>query len=242
MPAAALHLGQTMQDKSSELPLIHDTVSSARNNRHIVFALYILLYLPLFYLEEKYLRTGYLVSYLPIDDLIPFCEWFAIPYYAWEPYLFLTGFYLFATRPAAFKDYMRFIGWSFFASVMIFALLPNGQNLRPTTFDHNNFCVQILKWTYATDTNTNVCPSLHVVGTLGAMFAMWRIQIPHNRFWRAAYMALGVVISISTVFVKQHSVLDVLVGIAVAVLFYFIVYCWRPAYLRAAARARQPEF
>ena len=37
-------------------------------------------------------------------------------------------------------------------------------------------------------------------------------------------LPLGLVISMSTVFVKQHSILDVFVAIPVCVILYFIIY------------------
>ena len=88
-----------MQNKISAFFHRPDVLSYINRRKHIVNTMYILLYLPIFMLEEAKLHTGYLVSYLPLDDLIPFCEWFAIPYYTWEPYLFFTGFFLFYTRP-----------------------------------------------------------------------------------------------------------------------------------------------
>ena len=108
-----------MQNKISAFFHRPDVLAYINRRKHIVYTAYILLYLPIFYLEEKYLRTGYLVSYLPLDDKIPFCEWFALAYYTWEPYLFFTGFFLFNYNSEAFKDFMRFLGWSFFTTVII---------------------------------------------------------------------------------------------------------------------------
>lgn len=228
-----------MQNKISAFFHRPDVLSYINRRKHIVYTLYILLYLPIFMLEEAKLHTGYLVSYLPLDDLIPFCEWFAIPYYTWEPYLFFTGFFLFYTRPENFKDFMRFLGWSFFTVVIIYAIFPNGQNLRPKSFAHDNFCVDIVEWTYKTDTNTNVCPSLHVVGTLTAMFALWRIRSREHRGWQVLNITVAVLICASTVFIKQHSILDVFTGAGLSVLFYFIIYHWRPAWIRTRAEKRE---
>ncbi len=228
-----------MQNKITAFFRRPAVASYIQRRKHIVYALYVALYLPIFMLEEKYLHTGYLVSYLPLDDKIPFCEWFAIPYYLWEPYLFFTGFYLFYTHKEKFKDFMRFLGWSFFTVVIIYAIFPNGQNLRPTSFARDNFCVDIVKWTYATDSNTNVCPSLHVVGTMTAMIALWRIRSPKHMGWQAVSIALATFICMSTVLIKQHSILDVFAGVALSILFYFIIYHWRPAKLAEKESRRE---
>lgn len=228
-----------MQNKITALFRRPAVAAYIQERKHIVYLLYIALYLPIFMLEEKYLHTGYLVSYLPLDSKIPFCEWFAIPYYLWEPYLFFTGFYLFYTHEENFKDFMRFLGWSFFTVVIIYAIFPNGQNLRPTNFAHDNFCVDIVKWTYATDSNTNVCPSLHVVGTMTAVIALWRIRSPKHMGWQVVSVTLAVFICLSTVFIKQHSILDIFAGVALSILFYFIIYHWRPARLAAKESRRE---
>ena len=74
-----------MQNKMTAFFRSPRFLSYINRRRHIVYVAYIALYLPIFYLEEKLNHVGYLVSYLPLDDKIPFCEWFAIPYYLWEP-------------------------------------------------------------------------------------------------------------------------------------------------------------
>ena len=216
-----------------------EVLSYIYKRRHIVYTAYIFLYLPIFMLEEKNLHTGYLVSYLPLDDKIPFCEWFALAYYAWEPYLFFTGFFLFNLDSEKFKDFMRFLGWSFFTVVILYAIFPNGQNLRPATFTRENFCIDIVRWTYAKDSNANVCPSLHVVGTMCAMFALWRVRSPKHMGWQVLSIVIAALICASTLFIKQHSVLDVITGVALSVLFYYIIYRWRPAYLQVRAEKRQ---
>ncbi len=228
-----------MQNKISAFFHRPEVIRYINRRKHILYVAYILLYLPIFYLEEKYLRTGYLVSYLPLDDKIPFCEWFALAYYTWEPYLFFTGFYLFNTSQENFRNFMRFLGWSFFTVVIIYALFPNGQNLRPTTFTRDNFCIDIVKWTYAKDSNANVNPSLHVVGTMTAAMALWHARTPRHRGWQVVSIVIAALICASTVFIKQHSILDVITGVALSILFYFIIYRWRPARIAAKAEKRE---
>lgn len=49
-------------------------------NRHLLLLLFVPLYLTAFYLIEKFITTDYWVSYIPLDDSIPFLEVFVIPY------------------------------------------------------------------------------------------------------------------------------------------------------------------
>lgn len=86
----------------------------------------------LFWLAEHLIVDKYWVSYLPIDDQIPFCRFFIIPYCTWHPLLFLMTVYLFFTDAPAFKRFVVYIGLGFGGSILFCMLFPNGQDLRPT--------------------------------------------------------------------------------------------------------------
>ena len=64
---------------------------------------------------------------------------------------------------------------------------------------------------YWMDGHANCLPSMHVAYSLYAGF--WGFA-RFERPWRAIYLAVGVAISVSTVLVKQHYVIDVLAGAA----------------------------
>ena len=123
--------------KTGRKPLKLGTVE---NYHHHWYLLIWLVYLTLFAIAEHVVTDNYWVSYLPLDDKIPFCRYFIIPYCLWHPLLFLM------TEPLRRRH---------------------------------------LQW----------------------------VMLP-----------LGLVISMSTVFVKQHSILDVFVAIPVCVILYFIIY------------------
>ena len=77
---------------------------------------------------------------------------------------------------------------------------------------------------YAADTNTNVLPSMHVIGCAALTLACFDSEPLRRRHLQWVMLPLGLVISMSTVFVKQHSILDVFVAIPVCVILYFIIY------------------
>ena len=195
---------------------------------HALYLLIIPLYMLIFSLEEKFIVTGYLVSYMPLDALIPFNEWFVIPYVLWYPLMIGTGVYLFLKDVEGFKNYLIYIGGGFLIVVLIYAIFPNGQDLRPTSFAHPNILTDAVKLLYSRDTNTNVCPSLHVVGTMGAMFALMKTKKLQKLWFQIFNVVLAIFISISTVYIKQHSILDVFAGVAFGFLYYFAVYSWLP--------------
>ncbi len=95
-------------------------------------------YFVAFFLAEKYVTSGYWVSYSPLDDKIPFVEEFVIFYLLWFPAVWCVGLYLLFREPDAFRRYIWFIMIGYTASLVIFFVFPNGQDLRPASFERSN--------------------------------------------------------------------------------------------------------
>lgn len=192
--------------------------------RHLLLILYLPIYLVVFFLAEKHITTDYWVSYIPFDDVIPFVEAFVIFYVLWYPFMFLTGLYLLFKDIPAFERYMWFIIFGFSISIAICIIFPNGQDLRPLEFERVNFCTRLVGLLYEIDTNTNVLPSMHVVGSIAVAFAVFDSKTLKNTLVRTVTLILTILISLSTVFIKQHSILDIFAGIAVSLIVWLIVY------------------
>ncbi len=180
---------------------------------HVKYVLVLPAYLILFAIAEKLVVSDYWVSYLPMDDSIPFCEWFIFPYVSWYLFLIVPGLILLFRDPEGFRRYMTLIGIGFSSALIFCLLFPNGQNLRPDPLPRSNFATWLVSRIYAADTNTNVCPSMHVIGCYAVAYTAWKRLPKGRRGWLYPAIAMSVLISVSTVFVKQHSVLDILVAI-----------------------------
>ena len=61
----------------------------------------------------------------------------------------------------------------FFSTLLIYVIYPNGQELRVTSFENPNLLTDFVQYLYSCDTNTNVCPSLHVIGSFAAVFGVF---------------------------------------------------------------------
>lgn len=159
-----------------------------------------------------------------LDDLIPFCEYFIIPYYFW--FIFLIGMivYGFFWDLTALKNYMKFTAITYIVTLFIYAVYPTAQNLRPQEFLRSNFFTGIVKFAYMVDTNTNVCPSIHVLGSMAVYFAAAKSRVFGTRKWKAVFLSVAVLISLSTLFVKQHSVVDIIVALILGTIVYPFVY------------------
>ena len=97
--------------------------------------------------------------------------------------------------------------------------LPTGLYLRPYRVYGNDIFAQAVRLLYATDTPTSVCPSIHVFNSVTLMLAYYRSRIfdaPQRRWMRPAAAVLCVSIVLATVLLKQHSCIDVMMGILLA--------------------------
>jgi membrane-associated phospholipid phosphatase len=93
--------------------------------------------------------------------------------------------------------------------------------------------VDIVKRLYAFDTNTNVCPSIHCLGSYATTFAGLHSKKLRGPWWKLSFILTAILISASTVFLKQHSILDVLAAIGVSLVCYAVQYVLFPRYMTA---------
>lgn len=189
--------------------------------RDLRYALWLPFYLLAFLLLERIPGRTYWATQLPVDGLIPFCDWFVIPYCLWYPLLFGVGLWLWVSNTDAFRRYMRFLACTFFLSELIWCFLPSVQELRVTP--GGTFLSRIVAGLYAIDTPTNVFPSVHVVGAIGAALAVSDGGGAHPLLRRSVHV-LAFLICLSTVCVKQHSLMDVAGGLALSFLAAIPVY------------------
>ena len=191
----------------------------------LTYLLWLPLYLLSFSILERLPISGYWATQTPWDQAVPFCEWFVIPYCLWYLLLVAVGLYLLVRDREGFRRYMVFLALTFVLSELIWFLIPNGQDLRPSVMPRDNFLTRLVAGLYAIDTNTNVFPSVHVVGSIGAAWAIWdcrRLRSHRALCWAVAVLA--VLICLSTLFIKQHACLDVLGGLVLSLAVGLLVY------------------
>ena len=109
--------------------------------------------------------------------------------------------------------------------LIISTLFPNGHHLRPYTMPRDNVFTRLVQFLYSTDTPTNLWPSIHVYNSLGAHFAIVKSKHFENRKGiKVASFVLSTSIILSTMFIKQHSLFDVLTAFGLSAIMYLVVY------------------
>ncbi len=220
-----------MTFSNSEKGLLTPELSIKEKTAHIPYVFILIAYLALFSFAEILVPSNseYWVSYMKLDDYIPFVEQFVIFYDAWYFLLFGFGFYFLFFDGTGFKRYLTFIGASFSIVVIFCIIFPNGQNLRPNidSLGRDNFFIRSVANHYLIDTNTNVLPSMHVIGSFAWLFAQLDSPTLKKKKWLFAIcLILTLLVSASTVFIKQHSILDVIVAIPYSFILWALFYKW----------------
>ncbi|MBQ7680264.1 MAG: phosphatase PAP2 family protein [Butyrivibrio sp.] len=208
--------------------------------------IYGVIYWTWFWRLERTNHLHYHVIHSSLDDLIPFAEIFIVPYYAWFIYVsFAILFFLFKYD---LEDYIRlsfFLCSGMTVFLVVSTLWPNIQYLRPAVMPRDNIFTHMVANLYATDTPTNIWPSIHVYNSIGAHIAISGSK-RFSPWMKRCSFVMATLIILSTMFLKQHSVLDVVAAFVMALVFYALTYRseWAPAlaqrhYERRSAGAAQ---
>ena len=197
----------------------------------LVIIIYSIVYILIFsWLEHRPVHSYHIVHTI-FDDWIPFCEFFIVPYMLWFPYMILAVAYFIFFNKNKHEYYQ--LAFNLMMGMTVFLIVsyvyPNAHHLRPTEFPRDNIFTDAVKWLYRTDTPTNILPSIHVFNSLAIHMSLTNCEsLRDKKLVKAASLTLTSLIIMSTMFLKQHSVIDVCMGATLA-LFGFLVFYPRKA-------------
>ena len=192
--------------------------------RHAALLLYFFPYMMWFgWLQQNTRPVVWVCSW--IDGYIPFLEIFVIPYLIWFFYIAAAmAYFLFQSR-TEFLKLCTFLFTGMTICLLIYTILPNGQFLRPLVFKRHNIFTDLVRTIYLLDPSFNVCPSIHCLNSIGVHIAIRRSQLgQRSRAIRYGSGVLMVLICLSTVFIKQHSIIDVVAAIILSIPLYLLAY------------------
>ena len=191
--------------------------------RHLFLLLGWVGYFILYLLTENLIPVEKCVPvHCALDDLIPFCEWFIIPYVSWYFLIIGSLAYFLLYSVDSFKKLQTYIILTQIIAMAVYIIFPTRQDLRPTVM-YANPLTWIVNLIYSVDTNTGVCPSLHVGYSLGIASTWLREKSIPKWVWATIAIWCGV-ICISVAFVKQHSVVDIFAAIPMCMFAEWFVF------------------
>ena len=207
--------------------------------KHAWVFLYALIYFPWFGYLEKNVTNNFHIIHTALDEKIPFVEFFIVPYLLWFAFITFAALYFFFTSRSEFYRMAAFMIIGMTVFLIISTIYPNGQILRPTEFARENVFVNLVRDLYKGDTPTNIFPSIHAYNSIGVHVAVRNSEhLRENKIAQHGTFMLAVLIILSTMFLKQHSVLDVIGAIILAVPAYYLAYVVEPK--RAHAYKKLP--
>ena len=196
---------------------------------HLWYQLYWVVYLVWFFTLDNVIKSGTLI-HCALDDRIPFCEWFVVFYCSWFALLVFVTLKLWLNDTAAYDRLclMMFSGMTF--CLIVYMIWPSALNLRPdpAALGRANPALWLLQLLWRADAAVNVCPSIHCqsTGCMALAFSCSAVARGKPRLQLLAWV-WAALICLSTVFTKQHSVIDVALGLALVVPWYLALYCRR---------------
>ena len=180
-----------------------------------------------FYFVCKLFISDYHTIHFALDDKIPFLPVFVLPYVIW--YLYIPGMMVltfFKDKNSFKRQQIAFYSGAVVCS-LVFLIYPSTVDFRPMA-EGSGFLLWLTRLVYSGDVPpANVLPSLHCFEALGVHLTTFTAgPFRKSIFWRTASAILVVLICLSTVFIKQHSFVDVISGCIMAVLSLLITNCF----------------
>ena len=191
----------------------------------ILPVIYGILYLCGFAYVETHVTTDFHLVHMKIDDYIPFCKYFIIPYMLWFFYVAATILLFACLTRSDYYKLLLMLGTGMTLFLIISYVYPNGHMLRPKQLTEVDLFTKLIKNLYQTDTPTNLFPSIHCYNSLCCHFAINRSkQLKDKKWLQFGSFILCISIILSTLFIKQHSMFDVITAFCLFAPMYLVVY------------------
>ncbi|CAN7233732.1 phosphatase PAP2 family protein [Paenibacillus sp. LjRoot56] len=175
-----------------------------------------------------------------LDRQIPFIQGFVVPYLSW--YLFLAVGFLYLAyqdRSNYFQTLVEFV----IGLLLCYSVYAIYQTTVPRPdIEGSDWLLRTVQWVYRSDEPFNCFPSTHVL----TAYLMMRAYIRSKRIakpYTILVASMAVLIIVSTLFVKQHVLMDIVGAVLVAEGVVYLVERSRRTWLTrsTAASARQDK-
>ena len=204
---------------------VENLIHLFRTHREIWWIIiYTAIYMGGFQILEKARHVHYHVIHTWLDDQIPFCEYFIIPYAIWFIFnLIVVGWFVLHAEKHEYYRLITALMLGMTAFLVVSVVYPNRLELRPDFVNTGSLCGKLTAFLYSTDTSTNVLPSIHVYNTVVLCHAINANRtIRRRKGILLSCNVLSIMIILSTMFLKQHSVIDVSLGLVMGMLMQII--------------------
>lgn len=192
--------------------------------RHLLLLLGWVVYFCLYFLTENLIPAEACHPvWCKLDDLIPFNELFVVFYVGWYVLIVLSLGYFALYSVESFKGLQTYIMVTQALAMICYIVYPTRQDLRPDSFERENILTWIMGLIYRFDTNTGVCPSLHVAYSIGIASA-WLKEKTAAWYVKLIVTVFVIGVCLSVAFTKQHSVVDIFAALPVCLVAEIVAF------------------
>ncbi|MCJ8013828.1 phosphatase PAP2 family protein [Paenibacillus sp. KQZ6P-2] len=174
----------------------------------------------------------------PLDQAIPFIKYFAVPYGIWIFYIYVCIVYFFLRdRPSYYRSLLMYTvcALTCYGIYLVFqTTVP-----RPEVIGNDPFA-RLTRYIYNRDEPFNCFPSIHCFSSYMVMRMIWKSPA-RNRLNVTLISGMSILIIASTLFMKQHVIMDV-IGAVALVEIYNLLFFMLPALYRSKMSSKQSEF
>ena len=155
----------------------------------------------------------------PVDDKIPFLPWTVLPYCFWFPLIVFYPLVVFRTDPYSYCSYLMTMVMEIMISVVCYLIYPTSFQ-RPVP--PNDFWGNFMKFIYhGSYRGLNCAPSLHCSSCF-LVICVSSTCVGMNLWIRIFTILIAVMIVLSTLTTKQHTLIDVLTAVPLFMISRFL--------------------
>ncbi|MCY6485687.1 phosphatase PAP2 family protein [Clostridium aestuarii] len=160
-----------------------------------------------------------------IDDIIPFNKYFVLPYISWYAYV---AFFLFSLCILDKERYFKLLISLNVGMIICYGIYYFYPTYVPRPFvEEEDIFDKLVLWVYKRDNPYNCMPSIHVLNSLLVVLYVGFSNKVKMISLKVICIIIGLLIILSTMFMKQHHFIDVITAIALSVgLYFFINKLW----------------
>ncbi|WP_052147254.1 phosphatase PAP2 family protein [Paenibacillus cookii] len=174
----------------------------------------------------------------PLDQATPFIKYFALPYGVWIFYIYVCiVYFFFKDRPSFYRSILLYTVCALTCYVIYLVFQTTVP--RPVVVGDDPFAM-LMRFIYKRDQPFNCFPSIHCFSSYMVMRMIWQSPA-RNRKNVSLITGMSLLIILSTLFIKQHVIMDVIGAIALVEIYNFL-FIKLPALHKNKVAAERREF
>lgn len=170
-----------------------------------------------------------------VDEAIPFIQIFALPYSIWIFYIYVCLIYFFKKDPNVYYRSLMTYAICALLCYLIYSVFQTTVD-RPVVVG-NGIVSDVMRYIYNRDQPYNCFPSIHCFSSYMVMRAIWTSSF-RNKWNIILITGMSSTIIMSTLFVKQHVIMDALAGIFMVEVVVAVIILFERRFKLSRARQK----